>query len=63
LSGVGHCRTNRNRKQGNDSGEYSFVNMAIENWSQLPAEGLEAYRCKPKIFRKIVGIAIINRVK
>jgi len=62
LSGVGHCRTNRDRKQGNDIGKYSFVNRAIKNWSQLPAEGLEAYRCKPKIFRKIVGIEIINRV-
>jgi hypothetical protein len=39
------------------------VNVAIKNWNQLPAKYSEAYPCKHKIFRKIVKIANINRVK
>jgi len=53
LSRVEHCRKNRERQQGIDIGEYSFVNRAIKNWNQLPAKALEAYPCKHKIFNII----------
>jgi hypothetical protein len=46
-----------------DIGKYSFVNRTIKNWNQLPAETLGTFPCKPKIFRKRVRKAIINRVK
>jgi hypothetical protein len=43
-----------------DFGKYSFVNTTIKNWNQLPAEALGTFPCKPKIFRKRVGKAIIR---
>jgi len=46
-----------------DTGKYSFVNRAIKNWNQLPAERLRIFPCKPKIFRNRVRKAIINGVK
>jgi hypothetical protein len=33
------------------NGKHSFVNRAIKNWNQLPAEALENLPCKSKIFR------------
>jgi hypothetical protein len=44
-------------------GKYSFVKRAIKNWNQLPAEALETFLCKPKIFRNRLRKAIINGLK
>ena len=63
MSRVDHVRNIRDRKQKTDIGKYSFVNRTIKNWNQLPAEALGTSPCKPKIFRKRVGKAIMNRVK
>jgi len=63
LSRVHHFRKIRDRKQRTDYGKYSVVNRTIKNWNQLPAEALEAFPCKPKIFRKRVRKVIINGVK
>jgi len=63
LNRVDHVRKIRDRKQRTGIGKYSFVNRAIKNWKQLPAEVLATFLCKPKIFGKRVGKAIINRVK
>ena len=52
LNRVDHVRKIRDRKQRTDIGKYSFVNMTIKNWNQLPAEALGTFLCKPKIFRK-----------
>jgi hypothetical protein len=46
-----------------DIGKNSFANRTIKNWNQISAEALGTFLCKPKIFRKIVRKAIINRVK
>jgi len=51
----------KDRKQRTDNGKYSCVNRAIKNWSQLPAEALGNFRCKPKSFRKRVRKAICKR--
>ena len=63
LSRVDHVRKIRTRKQRTVIGKYSFVNKAIKNWNQLPAEALWTFLCKPKIFRNRVRKAIINGVK
>ena len=63
LSRVDHVRKIRDRKQRTNVGKYSFVNRTIKNWNQLPAEALETFPCKPKIFRNRVRKAIINGVK
>ena len=63
LSGADHVRKIRGRKQRTDIGKYFFVNRTIKNWSQLPAETLGTFRCKPKIFRNRVRKAITNGVK
>jgi len=63
LNGVEHYRKVRERKEGTDRGKYSLLNTGIKNWNQLPAKALEAYTSKPKVFRRIVRIAIINMVK
>jgi len=60
LSGVDHVRKIRGRKQRTDIGKYSFVNMTIKNWNQLPAEALGTFLCKPTIFRDRVRKANIN---
>ena len=52
MSRVEHVRKIRGRKQRMDIGKYSFVNRIIKNWNQPPAEALEVFLCKPKIFRK-----------
>jgi len=61
LSRVEHVRKIRDRRQRKDIGKYSFVNKTIKNWSQLPAEVLGTFPCKPKIFRHRVRKANINR--
>jgi hypothetical protein len=53
----------RDRKQRTDIGKDSFVNRTIKNWNQLPAEALETYPCKSKVFRNRVRKEIINWVK
>jgi hypothetical protein len=63
LSRVDHVWKIRDRKQRTGIGKYSFENMTIKNWNQLPAEALGSFPCKPKIFRTRVWKAIINRVK
>jgi len=63
LSRVDHVQKIRDRKQRTDTGKYSFVNRTIKNWNQLTAEALGTFPCKPKVSRKRVRKAIINRVK
>jgi hypothetical protein len=63
LSRVDHVRKIRDRKQRTDIGKYSFVNRTIKNWNQLPAETLETFHCKPKMFRRRVRKAITKGVK
>jgi len=63
LNRIEHYRKIRDRKQGKDIGKCSLLNTCIKNWNKLPAKALEVYPCKPKLFRKIVRIAIINIVK
>jgi len=63
LSRVDHVRKIRDTKQRTDNGKYSFVNMTIKNWNQLPAEALGTFPSKPKIFRKRVRKATINGKK
>ena len=63
LSGVGHVRKIRDRKQRTDIGRYSLVNRTIQNWNQLRAETLGTFPCKPKTFRNGVRKAIINGSK
>jgi CMP-2-keto-3-deoxyoctulosonic acid synthetase len=41
MSRVDHVQKIRDRKQRTDIGKYSFVNRAIKDWNQLPAEVLE----------------------
>jgi len=40
LSGVGHVRKIRDRKQRADVGNYSSTIRTIKNWNKLPAEDL-----------------------
>jgi hypothetical protein len=51
------------RRQIMDIGKYSFINRTMENWNQLPAEGLGTFPFKPKIFRKRFRKAIIRGMK
>jgi hypothetical protein len=51
------------RKPRTDIVKYSFVNMTIRNWNQLPAEALGTFPCKPKIFRNRVMKAITSGMK
>jgi hypothetical protein len=63
LIRVDHVEKIWDRKQRMDIRKYSFVNMTIKNWNQLPGEVLGTFPCKPKIFRNRVRKAIINAVK
>jgi len=63
LSRVDHVQKIRDRKQRMDIRKYSFVNRAIKNWNQLPAEALRTFPFKPTTFRKRVRKAVINMVK
>ena len=60
LSRVDHECKIRSRRQRTDIGKYSFVNMAIEDWNQLPAEVLETLPCKQNTLKKRVRKAIIE---
>jgi hypothetical protein len=53
LSRVDHVRKIRDRKQGTHIGKYSFANKTIENWNQLPPEGLGTSLVNLKILEKI----------
>jgi hypothetical protein len=44
----------RSRRQRMDIGKYSFVNRAIQDWNQLPAQVLGNLPCKPITFKKRV---------
>jgi len=63
LNRVEHYRKIRDRKERTARGKYSLLNTGIKNWNQLPTKALEVYPCKPKIFGKVVRLAIINMVK
>jgi len=54
LSRDDHNRNIRTRKQRTDVGKYSFVNMTIKSWNQLPASLLASFRCKQNMFRRRV---------
>jgi hypothetical protein len=62
LSRDHHDRKIRSRKQRTDIGKYSFVNRTVKLWNNLPAEALEAFPCKPHIFRKRVRELNISEV-
>jgi len=40
-----HNRKIRNRKQRTDVGKYSFLNMTIKSWKQIPASLLVPFPC------------------
>jgi hypothetical protein len=63
LSGVEVVPKIMDRKQRTDIGKYSFVNRTIENWNQLPAEALQTFPCKHKIFGNRVSKKIISGMK
>jgi hypothetical protein len=44
-----------------DVGKYSFVNMTIKSWNQLPASLLESFPCKLNTFRKRVKNVVTSR--
>jgi hypothetical protein len=58
---VDHERKIRGRRQRTDIGKYSFVNRAIQDWNQLPAEVLGTLPCKPNTLKKRVR-KVINEV-
>jgi hypothetical protein len=62
VSDVDHDRKIRSRKQKRIIGKYSFANMTIQLWNQLPADALGTISCKPSNFRKRVR-KVINKAK
>jgi hypothetical protein len=54
LSRVDHERKIRSRRQRTDIGKYSFVNMTIKDWNQLPAEVLGTLPCKQNTLKRRV---------
>jgi len=44
-------------------GMYSFVNITVTNWNQMPAEAVGTSPCQHKTFRKRVRKAIISGMK
>jgi hypothetical protein len=52
----------RSRKQKTDIGKYSYANITIQLWNQLPADVLGTLSCKPSNFRKSVR-KVINKAK
>jgi hypothetical protein len=46
-----------------DIRKYSFLNMTIQVWNQLPADVLGTVSCKPNNFRKWVRKVIKGKVK
>ena len=63
LGRVDHVLKIRDKKQKIYIGNYSFVNMVIKNWNQLPGEMLSTFPCKSNIFRNRVRKTVINGVK
>jgi len=53
LSRVDHERKIRSRRKRTDIAKYSFVNRAIQDWNQLPAEVLGTLPCKPNTLKKM----------
>jgi hypothetical protein len=60
LSRVDHERKIRCRRQRTDIGKYSFMNMTIGDWNQLPAEVLGTLPCKQNALKKRVRKGIIE---
>jgi hypothetical protein len=60
---VDHVGKIRDRKQRTGKVNYSFVNRAIKNWNQLPAETFGTLPCKPKLFMKRIRKAIVSGIK
>ena len=60
LSRVVHERKIMSRRQRTDIGKYSFVNMTIQDWNQLPAEVLGTLPCKINTLKKRIRKAIIE---
>jgi len=60
LCRINHERKIRSRRQRTDIEKYSFVNIIIQDWNQLPAEVLGTLHCKLKTLKKRVPEAIIE---
>ena len=58
LSSVDYEWKIRSRRQRKDIGKYSFVNMIIQDWNQVPAEVLGTLPCKLNTLKKRVRKAI-----
>jgi hypothetical protein len=52
LSRVDHVHKIRTIRQRTNIGKFSFVNRAIGDWNQLPAQVVETLPCKSTTFRK-----------
>jgi len=64
LSMEDHNQKMRTREQGTDVDKYSFVNMTIKSWNQLPAGLLATFSCKLNTSRKRVKNAVTsNRIQ
>jgi len=50
-----HNRKIRARKQRTDIGKYSFVNMTIKLWNQVPAETLRLFPVNRVFLEKGLG--------
>ena len=55
LSRVDHHWKIRARKQRTDTGKYSFVNMSITDWNQLPEGAIRNSHGKTRIFKTRLG--------
>jgi len=55
MSRVEHVREIRDRKHRRNIGKHSFVNMTINNWSQLIAEALGTLPFKTKFLERVLG--------
>ena len=58
LSSVDYEWKIRSRRQRKDIGKYSFVNMIIQDWNQVPAEVLGTLPCKLNTLKKRARKAI-----
>ena len=56
-----HNRKIRIRKQRTDVGKYSFVNMTIRSWNQLPASLLASFPCKLNTFGRRVKNVVSSK--
>ena len=63
LSRVDNERKIMSKRQRTDIGKYSFVNMTIQDWNQLPTEVLGTVLCKPNILGEKKRVRkVINEV-